>query len=238
MTRVRLLDRVDPAPVLAEQRHRRVNFDRDEVDAGWHHDLQRAPLGTEESGPPQAGGVWETACRLVAAYEMADPGRIRAVYEADSALEGRDLLLEGRFLVLRFYMGVRITEVIDEQRGAERIWGWAYETLEGHLERGRMSYEVVKHEDTGAVELVITAYSQGTPTLGPVTALGWRLFGRRTQLSFYRSCGTRLRRLTQQRLGSPHPVPERRIVDGLVLAPTDATSGGLRLATIRRHQPG
>jgi uncharacterized protein (UPF0548 family) len=238
MTRLRLLDRIDPAPVLAAQRRRRVNFDPRQVDDGWNHDLQRAALGDEPPGPPEPDGVWETACRLVAAYEMADPGLIRAVYDARAPLQGRDLLLEGRFLLLRFYMGVRITDVIDEQRGTERVWGWAYETLEGHLERGRMSYEVVKHQDSGRVELVITAYSKGAPTLGPVTALGWRLFGRRTQLRFYRTCGTRLARLAHERLGQRDPVPERRTVDGLVLAPSDADPGARRQVSIRRHQPG
>lgn len=238
MSAVRLLDRVDPAPVLAAQHRREVNFRREQVDDTWNHDLQRSPLGDEAPGEPEPDGVWETACRLVAAYEMADPALIRAVYDGAAPLRGRDLLLEGRFLLLRFYMGVRITEVIDEERGAERVWGWAYETLEGHLERGRMSYEVVKHRDTGRVELVITAYSQGAPTLGPVTGLGWRLFGRRTQLRFYRTCGRRLARLVRERLGAPDPVAERRTVEGLVLAPSDAAPGARRRLSIRRHQPG
>jgi hypothetical protein len=135
-------------------------------------------------------------------------------------------------------MGVRITEVIDEQHGAEQVWGWAYETLEGHVERGRMSYEVVKHRDTGRVELVIKAYSEGAPTLGPVTALGWLLFGRRTQLRFYRRCAQRLRRLAMERQGVADPVPRRRTADGLVLAPSDAPDARHVRATIRRAHPG
>ena len=237
MTAAHLLDRVDPAPVLAAQRSRRVNFSPDEVDDTWHHDQQRSLLGQEEPGPPEPDGLWETACRLVAAYEMSDPGRIRAVYDPRRPLPGRDLLLEGRFLVLRFYMGVRVTDVIDEQRGNQRVWGWAYETLEGHVERGRMSYEVVKDEESGRIDLVIKAYSQGAPSLGPITTVGWALFGRRTQLRFYRRCGRRLGRMARERRGSRCPVPDRRTVDGLVLAPSDAGRHRRRL-TIRRHQPG
>lgn len=238
MTRLRLLDRLDPVPVLAAQRRRKVNFDPAEVDDTWHHDELRAVIGTEEPGPPVPGGVWQTACRLVAEYEQADPAIIRAVYDPDAPLHGRDMLLEGRFLVLRFYMGVRVTDVIDELRDGDRLWGWAYETLEGHIERGRMSYEVVKHETTGEVELVIRAYSEGAPTLGPVVGLGWKVFGRRTQVRFYRECGKRLARLVREHLGEDDPVPQRRVVEGLVLAPSDAAPQPHHRLSIRRHQPG
>jgi uncharacterized protein (UPF0548 family) len=237
VTAAHLLDRVDPVPVLRAQRSRRVSFSPDEVDDTWHHDQQRSRLGQEQPGEPEPDGVWETACRLVAAYEMSDPGTIRAVYDPGTPLAGRDLLLEGRFLMLRFYMGVRITDVIDERRDGERVWGWAYETLEGHVERGRMSYEVVKDEASGRVDLLIRAWSRGAPTLGPLTRLGWVLFGRRTQLRFYRECGNRLRQQVQQHRGTHDPVPPRRTVEGLVLAPSDAARPRGRL-TIRHHQPG
>jgi hypothetical protein len=53
------------------------------------------------------------------------------------------MLLEARFFGLRFYVGVRVTGVIDEERatgdGPAQVWGWCYQTLEGHLEQGRLS---------------------------------------------------------------------------------------------------
>jgi uncharacterized protein (UPF0548 family) len=238
MSPARLLDRVDPGPVLVAQRERRINFDHTEIDDSWRHDRARARLGTEAPGPPEPDGVWQTACRLVAAYEMSDPSLIRAVYDPGAPLLGRDMLLEGRFSALRFYMGVRITAVTDERRDGSCAWGWAYETLEGHLERGRMSYEVVKDEAFGVVDLVITAYSRGAPTLGPVTTLGWKLFGRRNQLRFYDECGRRLARQVHARLGLHDPVPERRTVDGLVLAPSDAAPRLRDRLSVRRHEPG
>lgn len=247
MKALRLLDRIAPGPILADLRHRTVNFDRSEVDGSWHRDLQRTPLLSEAPGQPEPNGAWETACRLLAAYEFADPSLIRAVYDESQPLLGRDMLLEGRFALLRFYMGVRVTDVIDSERQAQatedgaaprdRVWGWAYETLDGHLESGRMSYEVVKDLDSGRVEFVIEAYSHRTPTLGPVTGLGWRVFGRRTQLRFYRSCARRLAGMVAARTGEPYPVPPRRYADGLVLAPSDARPNPWRWLSIRRHQP-
>jgi uncharacterized protein (UPF0548 family) len=233
-----LLDRLDPGPQLAAQRALRVNFDPAEVDDSWHHDRSRTHVGHERPGPPEPDGVWETACRLVAAYEMADPTLIRAVYALAAPLQGRDMLLEGRFLRLRFYFGVRVTDVIDEHRAGRRTWGWTYETLEGHLERGRMSYEVVKYDATGDVELAISAFSERAPGVGLVTRLGWALFGRRSQLRFYRECGTRLTRMVRERAGRADPVPERRTADGLVLAPSDAARGRRQRLSIRRHHPG
>jgi uncharacterized protein (UPF0548 family) len=235
----RLLDRVDAGAVLRGLRRAQVNFDADEVDpAGWHIDTCRSALPAEAPGPPERDGPWETACRLLEAYEFSDPDLIRAVYAEGEPLLGRDMLLEGRFWMLRFSMGVRVTAVVDEERPPdERVWGWAYETLEGHIERGRMSYEVVKHQDTGEVELVIVAHSQGAPTLGPFTTLGWKLFGRRRQLRFYRECGVRLAAGVRERRGDPAPVPARSTEDGLVLAPSTARRHWSDRLAVRRHQP-
>lgn len=246
-----VLDRVDAVSVLSDLRDRSVNYDVVEVDpTTWHHDRLTSPLPSEAPGPPEPDGVWATACRLVEAYEFCDPALIRAVWAAEAPLLGRDMLLEGRFSVLRFYMGVRVTTVIDEERlsqGSEptdtadrdRVWGWAYETLTGHVERGRMSYEVVKHQRTGEIELVISAYSEGAPTLGPLTTLGWKLFGRHTQLRFYRACGVRLDQAVRAMVGQASlPLP-RRMPGGLVRAPSDAERPRRRDAiSIRRHQPG
>ena len=60
-------------------------------------------------------------CRLVGEYEFADARILRGVYRRDSALLGRNMLLEGRFFGLRFYFGVRVTGVIDEERDADAI---------------------------------------------------------------------------------------------------------------------
>ena len=59
--------------------------------------------------------------------------------------------------VLDFYVGVRITGVIDEERAAgnspAQVWGWCCQTVEDHLEQGRLSYEVIKNLSTGRVTL-------------------------------------------------------------------------------------
>jgi hypothetical protein len=71
-------------------------------------------LARERPGPPVPGQAWDTACALVRGYEFCEPRILRAVYRRGDDLLGRDMLLEGRFFGLRFHLGVRITEVIDE----------------------------------------------------------------------------------------------------------------------------
>ena len=242
MTQPPLLDRVDAAAALGSLRARQVNYRPEDVDESWHFDVQRTSLPAERPGPPEPDGVFQTACRLAAAYEFADPAVLRAVYPTGSDLLGRDMLLEGRFFGLRFYMGVRVTAVVDEERigahgGLELVWGWAYQTLGGHLEQGRMLYEVVKRPDTGEVAFELRAWSRGAPSLGPVTSLGWALFGRSTQLRFYRASGSRLARAVVAGRGAADPVPPRRTRDGLVLAPSDARARWVDRFTVRRDQP-
>ena len=239
----RLLGNIDYITALAELRDREVNYDPSEVHPpDWNFDVHRSLVGREQPGPPEPGGVWEAARDLVRDYEFTPPELVRAVYHRRDPLLGRNLLLEGRFSALRFYMGVRITAVVDETRDQqEKVWGWTYETLEHHLERGNVTYEVVKHLDSGQVEFVASCQSQRSPTVGPVLRLGWRFFGRRTQLRFYRRCGQRLHDLVQaSRNGSPAPSAARSPLelDDLVLVPSGAEPHPLDRLAIRQHDPG
>ncbi len=240
--RDRLLGNIDYVAALAALRDRGINYDPSEVrPPDWNFDVHRSVVGRERPGPPEPHSVWETACELVRNYEFTPPELIRAVYHRLDPLLGRDLLLEGRFFALRFYMGVRITVLIDETRDQkEKVWGWTYQTLEHHLERGQVTYEVVKHLDSGQVEFVASCHSQRSPTLGPILQLGWLLFGRRTQLRFYRRCGQRLRELVQASLtGAPAQAAARSPwkIDDVVLVPSGVKPHPLDRFTIRQHDP-
>ena len=163
-------------------------------------------------------------CTLVRQYEFAEPRILRGVYRAGGELKGRDMLLEGRFTVLRFYLGVRVTGIIDETTDAERVWGWSYQTLEGHLEQGRLTYEVIKETATGRVRFRVRGYSRMAPIPSPVVRLGFLLFGRWTQQRFYLRVQRRMRALVQAAQGgAPLPAPAVR-PDGLILAPSGTAS--------------
>src|SRR3984885_5916490 len=170
LVREQLLGRVDERAVLDEMRGLELNSDparapeagSEVVEGHWHVDSCATLIGREGPGPPEHGGAWELACHLVSEYEFADARILRGVYRQDSGLVGRDMLLEARFFGLRFYVGVRITGVIDEERGSgdgpAQVWGWSYQTLTGHLEQGQLSYEVIKNLNTGRGTFRVAGY--------------------------------------------------------------------------------
>jgi uncharacterized protein (UPF0548 family) len=172
------------------------------ADPTWQLDRRQTDLPSEAPGPPQPGGPFEVARGLLRSYEVADPALVRAVYDASAPFDGRDMLLVGRFFGLRFPMGVRVGGVFD---GPDEVGGvpvyrfaWYYRTLEGHLERGQMDYEVVKYLEDGRVVFRTAAYSQRGRIRNPLVRAGFALFGRWTQLRFYARASERMRTLTSR----------------------------------------
>ena len=118
MADVRLSRPKDEQQALAALATKEPNFDVKALDSGggWHDDDHRQQLPAETPGPPLAGGSWETARELVEAYAFTDPAMVRAVFDRDAPLDGRNMLLELRFAGLRIYVGVRVAAVRDETR--------------------------------------------------------------------------------------------------------------------------
>ena len=206
---------------LERLHERRVNFSVEqrpkESGEGWQVDDYCQPLPSEPPGPPVPGGPWEVAREVVRRYDFADPRIIRAVYYPESPLEGRDMLLIGRFMGLRFHMGVRVGGVVDTQREVDgrqvRIWGWDYKTLQGHLEAGQMDYEVWKWLDSGDVEFHIRRFVRTGVIPNPIVRLGWRIFGRPLQVLFVRRACQRMLAFVRAELGGrgerqPTPVAD------------------------------
>jgi uncharacterized protein (UPF0548 family) len=243
-----LLRKVDEAAVVAGLRGRKVNYDPDkapqgtEVEGHWHVDSSASLIAREPPGDPVPGGPFELACLLVSQYEFADDRILRAVYRGDADLLGRNMLLEGRFYRLRFYFGVRVTGVFDEtrdtERGPERVWGWCYETLQGHLEQGRISFEVIKNLKTGQIAFGVSGYSRQAQIRRPVVRFGFGLFGRWMQIRYYEAVQRRLYQLIQSaERGEPLPEPAVQS-DGLVLAPTGARPQPLDWLAVSWVHPG
>ena len=171
---------------------------------GWHVDDLARELPPEPPGPPMPGGSWETARLLMIDYQVADPSMVRATYRRGTPLAGRDMVLQIRFVGLRFYVGVRVGDEYDETRTVDgrevRVFGWSYSTLQGHFERGRMHYEVWKWLDSGTVEFRIHSFSRAADEGSWLLRTGFRLVGRTNQLDFYHRAVRQIVRLTEARL--------------------------------------
>jgi uncharacterized protein (UPF0548 family) len=204
----------------SELHQRSVNFDPSEgehtPETGWRVDDMAVRLPSEPSGEPIEGGSWLVARRLMHEYQVADPRRIRAVFDPQAPLEGRDMLLEIRYLGLRIDVGVRVGEPYDELRVVDgrrvRVYGWCYRTLEGHFEMGEMHYQVWKWLDDGEVEFRLHSYSRRARDGPWWQRAGFRVVGRRQQLSFYRGACRRMRRLTESQLHIAEVRRRRRLV--------------------------
>jgi uncharacterized protein (UPF0548 family) len=209
----RLLGYPGEPRTIEDLHHRGYNFDPRRLreliaEERWHHDDRRQALPGEPPGDPVPGGSFERATALMREYTFADGSAVRAIFEQDAPLEGRDMLLVARFLGLDFRLGVRVFEVVDERRTEESrpalVRGWSYRTLAGHLERGQMTYEVRKWLDSGAVEFRIAAVSHRAHIGNPLVRIGFGLLGRREQLKFYdHACEVMARRTAAEVAAAP-----------------------------------
>lgn len=200
---------------LASLPGRPVNYDADALDLahpppGWTVDDRRQPLESEPPGDPTPGGPWEVAARLIRGYEFADPSLVRARYEPDAPLLGRNMLLELRALgLVSVYVGVRVCEVWDREEDRDgrraRVFGWAYRTLEGHVEQGQMCWEVWKWLDSGDVVFHVLAVSRTAPISNPVIWAGFHALKRYERHVFLASTERRMHELTARALCEESP---------------------------------
>ena len=213
-------DRRDPLSPSMRRRLRRlhgspVNYDPDALDlrdppAGWLIDDRCQPLAPEPPGEPIGAGSWEAARRLISGYEFADPSLVRAYYDRDAPLQGREMVLELRALgLVSIHVGVRVVDVYDEVRELDgrrvSVFGWAYRTLAGHVEEGQMDWMVWKWHESGAVEFRARAVSRPAPIANPVIRLGFLVLRGHERKLFLDSTNRRMRELTALALRTDVP---------------------------------
>ena len=192
-----------------------VNYDPAALDLEdpppeWTVDDRRQTLPSEPPGEPVDGGSFQTAARLIRGYQFADPSIVRAYYDPESPLQDRNMLLELRALgLVKVHVGVRVAVVWDEagedDDGPYRLFGWAYRTLQGHVERGQMDWQVVKRLDTGAVQFRAHAVSRTAPIANPVIWAGFHLLKRYERRIYLASTQRRMRELTERALRDASP---------------------------------
>ena len=165
-----------------------TNRDTYVATAGWNVDAREAALPSEAPGVPLARGSFSVARDILTMYSFPPARLIRGRFDPAAALNGRSMLLTATFLWMHFELPVRVSRVIDESRagtdGIEHVWGYSYQTLAGHLERGEITFEIIKTSATGAVRFRIHSFSQTGHIPNPVFRVGFRFVGRRLQAQF------------------------------------------------------
>ncbi|MBC7843440.1 MAG: DUF1990 domain-containing protein [Gemmatimonadaceae bacterium] len=156
--------------------------------AGWNVDAREVALPPEQPGAPAPNASFAQARAILTAYSFPPPRLIRGRFDPSAPLDGRAMLLTATFLWMHFELPVRVSRVIDETRsgehGAEAVWGYSYQTLAGHIERGEITFEIIKTLDTGAIRFRIHSFSQTGHIANPIHRIGFRIVGRRLQARF------------------------------------------------------
>ena len=115
---------------------------------GWHHYHSEAVIAMMAQGEPR----FERACVALANYQFSDPAIVRAHFDPDSPLLGRRVLLEIRALGIRYLCPAMISRVRDDADA----FGFRYDTLEGHIERG-VEWFLITRNERGEIRFRIEA---------------------------------------------------------------------------------
>jgi len=187
---------------LAALKDRPVNFDDPPeamtVDRGWTVDGDTASLGTEPEGPPLIDGFFARARQAIINYDFSDPRIVVGHFDPEAPLNGRDMLLELRVLGFRFLGGVRVMDVREVVEHDTTLFGFRYDTLAGHIERGFEWFLLTKDHETGDIHFRIEAHWRLGDFPSWWSRLGFVVLGETYRRLWRHRAPERLRRLAHQ----------------------------------------
>lgn len=166
------------------------NFDAadEEMDGahGWHHYHSEAVIALEPAGDER----FERARVGLANYQFSDPRIVVAHFDPAGPLLARRILLEIKVLGLRYLSAALVTRVRDEGN----VYGFRYDTLEGHIERGMEWFLLTKNE-RGEIRFRIEARWKRGNLPNWWSRLGFMLLSGPYQRRWHRQAHRRLSRL-------------------------------------------
>jgi uncharacterized protein (UPF0548 family) len=184
---------------LAELRDARPNFDerpeRMTPEHGWTVDGADRVIGREAPGSPVLDGIFERAKQAIVNYDFSDPRIVVGHFDPNAPLLNRDMLLEIKSFGPRFLGGVRIHTVLDEADDEQTSFGFRYDTLEGHFERGFEWFLLSKRCTSGEVRFRIQAHWRMGDFPTWWSRVGFLVLGDASRVRWRRRAVARLRRL-------------------------------------------
>ncbi|MCP3099170.1 DUF1990 family protein [Myxococcus sp. K15C18031901] len=168
------------------------------LERGWNQVHSEASLGHEPPGPPCADGLFARARRVLETFDFSDPRIVRWHFLADAPLAGRTVLLELKSVRqwVRHLVGARVGDVREEQGEEFSVFGFSFETLEGHIEEGREWFLLQKRHADGEVRFRIEAAWRPGRFPTAWSRLGFAVVGRYYQRAWHEQTQVRLRELT------------------------------------------
>jgi uncharacterized protein (UPF0548 family) len=166
---------------------RSVNFEAVEEqmtgENGWHHYHSEAVIARE----PEGGACLARARLALASYQFSNPDIVVAHFDPATPLLDRRILLEIKVLGLRYLCPAVVTRVRDEPD----VYGFRYETLQGHIERGLEWFLLTKNE-AGEIRFRIEARWQPGALPNWWSRLGFYLLAGHYQRRWHRQAHRRL----------------------------------------------
>ena len=125
------------------------------LQGGWSQVRSESVLGREPPGRPVPGGLFERAQQVLETFDFSDPRIVAWHFSDEEPMQGRTVLLELRSLgqQLRYLCGVRVGGAREEHGEVCSIFGFSFETLQGHIEAGREWFLLKKDHASGEVRV-------------------------------------------------------------------------------------
>jgi len=162
-------------------------------ETGWNHVLSQGVIGRETPGPPETDGAFSHARRLIERFSFSDVRIVVGHFDRGSVLRGRNFLLELKSMGLHFLCPVRVGAVREESGEERTVFGYRYDTLHGHIERGREWFLLTKDHRTGEITFRIEAGWLPGEFPNWWSRLGFHLLGKRYQRAWHRLAYEHLR---------------------------------------------
>jgi uncharacterized protein (UPF0548 family) len=124
------------------------------------------------------------------------------------------MLLEIKVLGVHYACGVVVSAVCDEKRADQSVFGFRYDTLEGHLEAGAEWFLLTKHHATGEVWFRIQAVWREGQFPNWWSRAGFQVLCRPYQRAWHRLAYVRLREMLKARDLAPLPRFGRLVREG------------------------
>jgi len=162
------------------------------ADDVWRYYRSQAQVGIEPPGPPEQGGPFRRMVPAIAAYRFSDPDIVKGHFDPEAPLLGRRMLLELKPLFLRYLCGTIVGALREESDDAHTLWGYRYETLEGHVETGAEWFLLEKDHRTGVITFRIEAHWKPGQFPNWWSYVGFKVLAPRYQRRWHRAAQRRL----------------------------------------------